>query len=92
MECCGSRRSTPFCPMCGKALRGDTPLEGLLHHIRNRVKYHEQSLEVVRSHHGENSSAYRRMLAMDGRWKGWLEALESVIPNKVAPSREGGDT
>lgn len=35
MQCCGSERTTRFCPECGRKLRADDSLESLLAHCRS---------------------------------------------------------
>jgi hypothetical protein len=38
MKCCGSERTTPFCPTCGKRLANPSPLVGVLEGLVNSHK------------------------------------------------------
>lgn len=88
MICCGSDRTSRFCPECGKPV-GVPPLESLLSHcestrngIENRIKKREMWIgagvcpERIKKKHEQNK---KRDLAAIEKWDRWIEALRSIV-------------
>lgn len=95
--CCGNRVDTPFCPTCGKSLRGPKPVDVLLCIAKNALngsttrlqnskrlqeKYEEMDTELC-----ANESIKRYQANVD-KWQRTLEWLEQ---KKLEEQVEGGE-
>jgi hypothetical protein len=84
MKCCNVDASTPFCPICGKKLRLQNPLDSLLQYLKLQVKSQKKLLEDMRSV-GFPTSPDRHKRRIDARdkivkkWEAWAEALEGIV-------------
>jgi hypothetical protein len=81
--CCGSERTTAFCPDCGSQLAG-TAKAGLAEHLRKRVKTEQTKLrkwqqyvstspamnQERESDRPAKTEAFKRDIA---KWQSWLD-------------------
>jgi hypothetical protein len=75
VECCGEPRESRFCPDCGKELQGD-PLMSLLAYLRLSLKSAERNAkDFVNDDKSRLAISARRQVE---KWRGWIEAIESV--------------
>jgi hypothetical protein len=92
-ECCGEVRSTPFCPLCGRKLRGNSPLLELLAHCRAA----ERGQRTIVTKSLRKSEAWKsdeekvrfyarradRAEESATRWKTWGDALAELLAREV---------
>lgn len=94
-RCCGEKRSTAFCPDCGKKLH-DEPLPELLVHARRQQKAAANAADRKRhraKHDKHLSDFYERRAEkadeVSRKWKRWADALEKII---VQAKSDGGNS
>lgn len=88
IQCCGKARTTRFCPDCGKRLRNDDGLYGLLIHCRkNEEKFRSEHQRCDVSEMSDAQLIYRssRLDAAD-KWKAWGDQLAQILDG------QGGET
>lgn len=79
MDCCGEKRSSAFCPVCGRELTNS--LGGLLKHVRDQQRRHEERLaERVRIHGPDDTTPKDRQTVL--KWKTWGDLLEAIVKGK----------
>lgn len=86
VECCGSVRTTPFCPECGASLLPKSAnLNGLLAHVRTHAKNLRKQHEIVTKRLQEDpcDSYYMRQVERSAKnaskWEAWAEALLKLM-------------
>lgn len=87
-DCCGEKRGTPFCPMCGKRMREPHPLAALLAHCQQQVEAMRTRIATLHERLNCEERTGKRD-RIDGRiagstatlekWEGWIAALEQAI-------------
>ena len=81
IECCGKDRTTPFCPMCGRAIDGHNVLYGLLSHIQGVVRSYECRRQS-RLSHCDNDKTHPLVKGVEKKmkkWVDWQDALARAI-------------
>lgn len=83
-ECCNETRTTPYCPMCGKQLKADKPIHGLLAHVRRHVKQLKGELEKLEARDYSGYPDRKRILLSRARkaserWQAWETELVELI-------------
>lgn len=87
IDCCGLKRDTPFCPICGKELVMSTGLETLLQHCRAHLRLLEPNADQWkngvygrRCTDEDREEHHRKMLRPVAKWQAWVTLLEETIP------------
>ena len=88
MKCCGKSRSTPFCPQCGRKIKGADPLLSLLAYLRDMQRSQERSLDALHNKCANNeepseflaSSIANKERAVK-KWQVWADAVEGIMAN-----------
>jgi hypothetical protein len=101
IECCGKKRTTRFCPECGRRLSGDSPLESLLAHCEKYAKQYlgtaarfRKSAESHREREGNPHAGVGADAMADReqdcgeKWSKWAAALRAAM----AKLEERGET
>lgn len=89
MICCGAECDTPFCPQCGKRLGGND-LSGLLQYLRRFQQQSQRRLDMAEELLAKDPDRGRergrnRRAARLSVWKGWADALESLMRKAKEP-------
>lgn len=86
VKCCGKKRTSKFCPECGKEL-GGSPLYGLLAHCRKiRSQYARWVKELedrVASSNAQSKEKVQGWLTAKRRkleqWASWVDTLSELL-------------
>ena len=74
-KCCGEERTTPFCPMCGAAIKGHG-IETLLQHCQRSLGKAKKEME------NRTSAGYERHIktsqASVNKWQSWVDAIREL--------------
>ncbi len=84
-ECCGEKRDTRFCPVCGQELNAE-PIREIFRfldakaRVAERIKERHQDLGPGESefHHRKRMEHHDRKIE---KWKRWRDALPKLIDN-----------
>ncbi len=84
MACCGQKRNTPCCPMCGRHLL-ENPMTELLIYIRNTIaKFKKHLTNTV----GKTSEKYIRYAKYVNKWTQYETELVELIERNINDSNE----
>ena len=87
-ECCGKEVVTPYCGQCGKKVVDVNGLDGLLLHVRQRVRALARSLDgqmkELKASDGvfaepEKDAQLKKTENAHHKWLCWEEELEKLI-------------
>lgn len=100
--CCGQERESMYCPDCGTALIGVTPMGSLLLHLCKQRRKAELALNKSRDFAVDNTPegqsmarAHSAQINRDARglakWTAWADGLRKLIAGQEAskPDTEG---
>ena len=93
-HCCGSERTTPFCPMCGKSLHQGYE-QALLQHAAVHAAKGREALVEARASGGERAIDLRMTTVL--KWEAWelfvrRASAAGVTCEEDAPESEGDCT
>ena len=84
-SCCGKRRESNFCPVCGNELPSG-PLVSLIAHIKSviesynlSISFTERYIELHGSQIGQHQKHILRERKLLEKWITWLNALQEVV-------------
>jgi hypothetical protein len=83
--CCGSERTSAYCPSCGARLAAPSPLEGLLAHCRKQARSLEAVVatwadpEVCEAMTPACQAAQARDRARLAKWSAWADGLAALL-------------
>ena len=75
VRCCEEMHSTPFCPLCGRALAPEVPLIALLQHITSQSTRLRRQVSLI----DPQSHGYDKYKRSAGKWESWRVALTEVV-------------
>jgi len=82
IECCGAKRETPFCPMCGKRLP-QAPLIELLAYCQKRVEVAKKCMQTAGNH--PRQETYRKKQENQiATWQQRVVALTELLSSHAA--------
>jgi len=70
VECCGKRRTTKFCPECGKPMVQPKPIDTLLAHLNVRL--------AAAAAKAEAEDAKPRQANVVAKYEGWIAAIKEL--------------
>lgn len=93
-ECCGSERTTPFCPMCGKALSAHHE-RALLCHVQKqaRMRRERYTFFASKDDYPDQQEILANEQPLVAKWEAWerfvRRAIEAGITCEEKPSNGG---
>lgn len=93
MRCCGSERTTPYCPSCGKNLLEPSPLVSILKFYRGKYTKLKGVLEKHERYYKDTPSHSSLIAARkeEQKMKLTVEALEEAMNNLGQPAKVMSD-